>query len=97
MVLATPNRWNLDVVLRKLGDRVRRSRRPASAYYATTSHLREYRWGELVRLVEPSFHIRRRVAVGWLGGPKRRAASRLVALPVLRNLDRMLVVEAEVR
>lgn len=97
MVLATPNRWNLEIVLKKVADRVHRVRKPSSAYFVTTSHLREYRWNELARLVEPTFHIRRRVSVGWLGGPKKRVATRLVALPVLRNLDQMLVIEAEVR
>lgn len=97
MVLATPNRWNIDVVLHKLRDRLHRARRPASAYFATTSHLREYRWAELSRLLDPVFGVRRRARVGWLGGRKRRLATKVVGLPVLRNLDQMLVVEAEVR
>ncbi|MFZ6004379.1 MAG: class I SAM-dependent methyltransferase [Actinomycetota bacterium] len=97
MVLATPNRWNIDVLVRKLSDRLHRVRRPASAYYATTSHLREYRWTELSQLLDPLFSVRRRASVGWQGGRKRRLATRIVGLPMLRNLDQMLVVEAEVR
>ena len=42
MVVATPNRHSLEVVYRKGRDLLRGRRQPASAYYAATSHLREY-------------------------------------------------------
>ena len=97
MVLATPNRWNLEIVLRKIRDRVRGRRIATSAYFVASSHLREYRWGELQALVAGAFRVRTRARVGWRGSRKKRLASRLVELPGLRNFDQMLVIEAEVR
>jgi SAM-dependent methyltransferase len=97
MVVATPNRWSLGVVARKLRDRARRQRRPASAYYAADSHLREYTWHELTRLMAQHVRITRRASVGWSGRGIRRVASWLVAIPGPRWFSRMLVVEVERR
>jgi SAM-dependent methyltransferase len=95
MVLATPNRRSLPVVLAKLRDRVRGRRMPDDAYFVSNSHVREYTWPEFERLVRPRFNIRRRAPVGWDGGLKRRAASRLVRLPGLHRLSQTIVVEVE--
>lgn len=97
MVVATPNRWNLGVVVRKLRDHVRGERRPAKVYYAAESHLREYTWRDLSSLLAPYVEIKRRASVGWSGGGVRRVASKLVALPGGRWFSRMLVVEVEPR
>ena len=97
VVLATPNRHSAEVLWRKSVDRLRGERRAAPAYYAATSHLREYTWPELERLVRPVLRVRRRAAVGWDGGWKRRLATRLSSRPPLRRLARMVVIEAEPR
>jgi SAM-dependent methyltransferase len=95
MVVATPNRWRLDVVVRKVRDRSRGRRRPASAYFAADSHLREYSWRQLTRLMSPHVEMKRRATVGWSGGGVRLIASKLVDLPGGRWFSRMLVVEVE--
>lgn len=96
-LIATPNRWSLSVLAAKLRDRWHGRRRLPSAYYAAESHLREYTWAELDRLLAPRFGPRRRHPVGWTGGRKRRLATRVVQLPVLWRLSQMIVVEAEPR
>ena len=65
MVVATPNRHSLGVIRRKLADRLRRRRRPPSAYYAAESHLREYTWAEFERVLCP--HLIVRDARAWDG------------------------------
>jgi hypothetical protein len=97
MVVATPNRWGLGVVVRKVRDRARGQRRPPEAYFAAESHLREYDWRQFTRLLDPHLRIRRRASVGWPGRGVRRAASRLVETPGPRWFSRMLVVEVEPR
>lgn len=97
LVLATPNRWSIQTLLRKAEDRLRGHKKPAFAYFVTPSHLREYRFSELKELVVPEFRIRRRLAVGWMGGGRRALATRLVMLPLLRAVDQVLVIDAEVR
>ena len=97
MVVATPNRWGLGVVGRKLRDRARGHRRPAEAYFAAESHLREYDWRQFTRLLHSDLHIRRRASVGWSGRGLRWAASKVVAVPGPRWFSRMLVVEVEPR
>lgn len=98
LVIATPNRHSADVLYHKLRDRLHGRRRPASAYYLAESHLREYTWTELERLIRPAFLIRRRAAVGWHGPSwKRRLATRLTGIASLRRLARMVVVEVEPR
>jgi SAM-dependent methyltransferase len=97
LALATPNRHSAEVLYRKAQDLIRRRRRPASAYYAAASHLREYSWRELEHLVRPRFLVRGRAPVGWSGGSKRRVATSIIGLPVLRRLSRMVVVELEPR
>jgi SAM-dependent methyltransferase len=89
MVIATPNRRSLFVVARKLGDRARRRRRSPRDYFAATSHLREYTWPEVERLVAPYFDVRRRVTVPWPSAP---GLSALTRRPPLRRLSRMIVV-----
>jgi len=93
-VIATPNRHSAEVLWRKGADLLRRQPKPASAYYAASSHLREYTWASLERIVRPDLMVRRRSAVGWSGGWKRRLASRLTSTPPLRRFSRMVVVEA---
>lgn len=97
VVLATPNRHNVEIVLRKLSDRLRGRRRPDPHYYVVNSHLREYTWAEFSRLVRPFFRIRRRAPVGWRGGWKRRIASALVRVPAFRRFDQMVVMEVQKR
>jgi len=93
-VIATPNRHSAEVLWRKGADLLRRQRKPASAYYAATSHLREYTWASLERIVRPDLMVRRRSAVGWRGGWKRRLVSRLTSRPPLLHFSRMVVIEA---
>jgi SAM-dependent methyltransferase len=97
MVVATPNRRSAAVLRRKLVDRLRGRRRPASDYYVTESHLREYTWSEVGALLSAHFEIRRRASVGWSGDRARMWASRVVAVPGLRRVSRMVVVAAEPR
>ena len=92
MVIATPNRRSLEVVARKVRDRVRGRRRAPSHYYAASSHLREYTWPELERLIASRFTIRERATAGWTGGWRKSLASSLTRLPPLRRLSRMVVV-----
>lgn len=91
VVIATPNRYRLDVLWRRLRDLLRGRLRPASHYYAADSHLREYSWRELDDLVAT---CATRVAwspVPWPGGWVARLASWLTTLPGLRRLSRVLV------
>ena len=94
MVVATPNRNSLVVLRWKLRD-LRRRRLGDEAYFRSNSHLREYSWSELQRLVPPELRIRRHAAVGWHGGGRRRLASRLVGLPGMHRLGQMVVLEVE--
>jgi SAM-dependent methyltransferase len=97
MVIATPNRRSIEVLYRKGRDRLSGKRRPPAAYYAATSHLREYDWREFERLLGGAFRIRDRAAVGWQdAGWKRRLASSLTRGP-LRHFSRMIVVRVEPR
>ncbi len=95
VILGTPNRIRLDVLSERWRDRRAGRRKPASAYYAATSHLREYTWGSLERLVRPFFKIRGRATVGWTGGPRSRLASQLVQKGPLRRLGRMILLDLE--
>lgn len=94
LVLATPNRHSLLVLYARARDRIRGRWRPAASYFAAPSHLREYTWGELERLLRPCLSVRTRATVPWTGGLKFRIASRVVSLPGLRRLGRVIVVEA---
>ena len=96
MVIATPNRTSAEVLFRKARDLARGHRLPASAYYAATSHLREYTWPQAERLLGGAFRIRNRASVGWSeGGWKRRLASRATETGFLRRFSRMIVAEVE--
>jgi SAM-dependent methyltransferase len=93
LVLATPNRHSLDVLRRKLTDRARGRRLPASHYFSSNSHLREYTWPEFEQLLPRDVDIVGRVGVGWNGGWKKRIATTLVTRTPLRRLSQMVVVE----
>ncbi len=97
LVLATPNRRRLDVLVERWRDRRRGERRPPSAYFAATSHLREYTWRDLERVVEPAFRVLQRAAVGWTGGWRARLANQLVRRWPGRDVSRVLVLELEPR
>ena len=92
VVIATPNRRSASVVARKVRDRVRGRRRPASSYYAAESHLREYTRRELDALVAGLAVIDRRATVGWSGGGARRALTAVTSVGPLKRFGRMLVV-----
>jgi SAM-dependent methyltransferase len=97
MVVATPNRHSIAVLRRKLTDRLRRRRLPPTAYYAAESHLREYTWRSLGRVLTPHLVVREKAGVGWSGGWAHRLASRVVTVPGPRWFSRMLVVVVEPR
>lgn len=96
VVVATPNRWSAQVLLRRARDLRRGQRRPASAYYAAESHLREYTWPQLVRLARGAgLRVVERRSVDWPGGGRRAALSALTRRPPGRVLSRMLVLVLE--
>lgn len=92
VVLATPNRRSLAVLRQRVSDAARGRRRPPSHYFVAESHLREYTWKELAALLAPVAVVERRATVGWRGRAVSRAVTKLIDRPVLRSLDRMLVV-----
>jgi SAM-dependent methyltransferase len=93
LVLGTPNRIRLDVLLARARDRLRGVRRDDSAYFATSSHLREYSWRQLELLVRTHFRVDRRATIGWEAGWKARFASALVRYPVFRAVGRMVILD----
>jgi len=93
VILGTPNKVRLDVLTAKVRDRFSGRRKPASAYYAASSHLREYTWGSLERLTRPWFTVRRRATVGWTGGRRSEIATRIVQSGPLRRLGRMILLD----
>lgn len=96
VVIATPNRWSAQVLLRRARDLRRGRRRPASAYYAAQSHLREYTWSQLARLSRTAgLQVVARRSVDWPGGGRRAVLSRLTRRPPARILSRMLVLVLE--
>lgn len=92
VVLATPNRHNAVILRRRILNWLRGDGRPAASYFVSPSHLREYTWGELERLVRPSLVIRGRAPVGWSGSRKRFIATRLLRAPGVRRLSQMIVI-----
>jgi ubiquinone/menaquinone biosynthesis C-methylase UbiE len=97
MVVATPNRRSAHVLYQKADDLLHRRSRPASQYFAATSHLREYTWSDLERLFSPRFSVVRRMGAGRLDGPRRRFLTRLTRRPPLHRFARTLVVEFRLR
>lgn len=98
LVLTTPNRIRLDVLSRRFKERLRgRGRSLPSAYFAASTHLREYTWPQLERLVRPWFSVVARAQVPWSGNYRARLANRLVGFHPLRRLGRMVVLSLEPR
>ena len=95
VIVATPNRHSLEVLWRKLTDRLRGRRHPASAYYAAESHLREYTPKELRAVLQPSLRVQRFSVVGWQRGRKSRWATKLVQRKPFRAFTRTVVAVAE--
>jgi ubiquinone/menaquinone biosynthesis C-methylase UbiE len=95
VIVATPNRHSLEVIWRKLRDRLRGRRPPAAAYYAAESHLREYTPRELSAVLAEALHVRRFAVVGWRTGRKGRLATRLVRRGPFRRFTRTVVAVAE--
>lgn len=96
IAIATPNRRSLGVLRRKVADRVRGRRRPASDYFVSNSHLREYTWRELEdltdRVIEPE--TRRGVPFDGRGLDPRavRFASWMVTRGPFRAVSPMIVL-----
>ena len=95
MIVATPNRHSLEVIWRKLRDRLRGRRPPAAAYYAAESHLREYTPKELSTVLGVALHVRQFAVVGWHIGRKGRLATRLVQRGPFRRFTRTVVAVAD--
>lgn len=98
LVLTTPNRHRLDVMSKRVKERLRGERSASpSAYFAATTHLREYAWKDMERLVKRTFRITGRGVVDWSGNRRARFASRLVRWRPFRRLSRMVVLVLEPR
>ena len=96
VVVATPNRWSAQVLVRKLRDRRAGRRLPAEHYYAAESHLREYTWRSLCRLARAcGLRIVARRSVDWPGQGRRAVLSRLTRRAPGRMVSRMLVLVLE--
>jgi SAM-dependent methyltransferase len=98
MVLATPNRHSVLVLKQRVIDRLHRRRRPATDYFVSNSHLREYTWREFDALVRPVLAVQQRAGVGWDdAGWKRNLLNQGVSRWPFRHLGQMIVVAAERR
>lgn len=96
VVIATPNRWSAQVLVRRVRDLRRRRRLPASAYFAATSHLREYTWPQLARLAQRAgLRVVARRSVDWPGDGRRAAVSAATRRAPGRMLSRMIVLVLE--
>lgn len=95
VIVATPNRHSLEVLWRKVNDRLRGRRLPASAYYAAESHLREYTPKELGAVLAPSLRVDHHSVVGWERGRKSRWATKFVHLKPFRRFTRTVVAVTE--
>ena len=92
VVVATPNRWGLQVLARRMKDTMRGRRLPQHAYFATSSHLREYTPAELGRVLAEDFVVDRFLTVGWgASSLARRIASRVVRGGPLHTFTRVVV------
>lgn len=95
LILATPNRVRLDVLVRRWRDRRRGISRPERDYYEANSHLREYSWRDLRNIVRGRFRVVRRASVGWTGGPRAAWATRLVRYWPFRLVSRVVIYVLE--
>jgi SAM-dependent methyltransferase len=95
LVLTTPNRTRYDVLKRRLSDLLHGRRLPPSAYYAASSHLREYTWRQMLALSREAFGVRERTTVDWSGNYRAKIASRLVRFRPFRFASRMIVLVLE--
>lgn len=98
VVIATPNRRSLKIIGQKLKDRLRGHRRPASDYYVSNSHIREYTWSECQKLVKPVLTVTRRRGVPFEGGQTRplivKVVNGLVTRRPFHRLSPMIVLVA---
>lgn len=97
VVVATPNRHNVYILRARLGDRLRGRRVALEHYYVSASHLREYSWPEVERLVGGRAAVRARVGCGWeltSTSATARLASWLVRRRPTRRFSSMIVVQA---
>jgi SAM-dependent methyltransferase len=93
VVVATPNRWSVQVLARRARDLRARRRLPASHYFAAESHLREYTWPQLERLARRAgLSVADRRAVPWPGTGRRAVASAATRRGPGRLVSRMLVL-----
>jgi SAM-dependent methyltransferase len=97
IVLATPNRRNADVLRQRLRDVLRGNRKRREDYFVSNSHIREYTWAELERLIAPVLRLRRRAPVGWSRGWKTNLATRILNVWPVHQLSQMIVVVTEPR
>lgn len=92
IALATPNRNRLPVLARRFRDRIGGRRTHPRTYFAAESHLREYTWTDIVRLVRPHLDVVERGHVPWAGSTLKSVVSRLTALPGGRSVGRVILV-----
>ena len=97
VVVATPNRHNVYILRDRLRDRLRGRRHPLEHYFVSSSHLREYSWPEVERLVGARTVVSARVGCGWertSTSATARLASWLVRRRPTRRFSSMIVVLA---
>jgi SAM-dependent methyltransferase len=97
VVVATPNRHNVYILRARLRDRLRGRRLPLEHYFVSSSHLREYSWPEVERLVRARTTVQARLGCGWertSTSATARLASWLVRRRPTRRFSSMIVVEA---
>ena len=98
VVIATPNRRSAAVLMAKARDLRRGIRRPRAHYFVSNSHLREYTWRELERLVRPWLRVVGRAGVGWTdAGWRRGLLNRAMHRHWAQHVGQLVVLELEPR
>jgi SAM-dependent methyltransferase len=95
LLLISPNHGGLQVLITKWREGLRGRRHPRRSYYVTESHVTEFRWRELRRLLAGRWTVERAYPVGWsdeMVGWKGRVANRAILLGPLWRLSLTLAV-----
>jgi ubiquinone/menaquinone biosynthesis C-methylase UbiE len=95
LLLISPNHGAVHVIVTKLRERIRGRVHPRRWYYITDSHVLEFRWRELHRLLRDHWRLEKPYPMDWGGamvGWKGRLASRLVRIGPFWRVSSILIV-----
>lgn len=95
ILFTIPNRWSFVILLAKFKDILKGKRKSERKYYISPSHLKEYTYSEVKKMLKNKLTVSNHYPLGWKGGWKASMINKIIALKPFKSFSSHVVIKCQ--